>query len=183
MSLCSQRCAFFLWPSGLWLYTKTTFLPDYGISIFTFELIYVIIYIVFIYSFIYSVTSFPVESWASMPYEHREKPKTYILYECTQDTMCHIGRTFRPVMLSTTSLAFSCVGPVDLCWWDSFYWCDSLLFTQTVTCTTPGWRYFFFAPAVLINSNILFLQTRQQDSSRGLLLVTDHFYLWSLGLG
>ena len=143
MSLCSQRCAFFLWPSGLWLYTKTTFLPDYGISIFTFELIYVIIYIVFIYSFIYSVTSFPVESWASMPYEHREKPKTYILYECTQDTMCHIGRTFRPVMLSTTSLAFSCVGPVDLCWWDSFYWCDSLLFTQTVTCTTPGWRYFF----------------------------------------
>ena len=41
----------------------------------------------------------------------------------------------------------------------------------------------FFAPAVLINSNILFLQSRQQDSSRGLLLVTDHFYLWSLGLG
>ena len=67
--------------------------------------------------------------------------------------------SFWPVMLSTTSLAFSCVGPVDLCWWDSFYWCDCLLFTQTVTCTTPGWRY-FFAPScpnqlkyfVLINS-------------------------------
>ena len=46
------------------------------------------------YSIFYSVTSFPVESWASMPYEHREKPtKSYILYESTQDTMCHIGHT------------------------------------------------------------------------------------------
>ena len=77
---------------------------------FTSDLIYVIIYIVFIYSFIYSVTSFPVESWASMPYEHREKPKTYILYECTQDTMCHVGRTF------LASHAVNYLFSLQLCW-------------------------------------------------------------------
>ena len=80
------------------------------------------------------------------------------LWEHPRHNVSHWAYYFGLVMLSTTSIAFSCVGPVDLCWWDSFYWCDSL-FTQTVTCTTPGWRY-FFAPScpnqlkyfVLINS-------------------------------
>ena len=56
-------------------FIKTTFLPGFCLTeFFTFVLIYIIIYIMFIYSFIYSVTSFPVESWVPMPYEHREKP-------------------------------------------------------------------------------------------------------------
>ena len=77
--------------------SKATCLPNFFLTDFLlFELIYVITFFFsVIYSFIYFVTSFPVESWASMPYEHMEKPiKTYILYESTKDTKCHIGHTF-----------------------------------------------------------------------------------------
>ena len=66
----------------------------------------------FIYSFIYSVTSFPVESWVSMPYEHREKPtKIYILYVSTHDTSVSLGHTFW--------VSLSCQPPPNsfhLCW-------------------------------------------------------------------
>ena len=87
-------------------FIKTTFLPGFCLTeFFTFVLIYIIIYIMFIYSFIYSVTSFPVESWVSMPYEHREKPtKIYILYVSTHDTSVSLGHTFWvSYVLSTTS--------------------------------------------------------------------------------
>ena len=74
VSLGSQLCAFSFHGQVVYGFIPSNFLPNSCLLIFTFELIYVIIYIVFIYSFIYSVTSFPVESWVSMPYEHREKP-------------------------------------------------------------------------------------------------------------
>ena len=110
-----------------------------------------------IYSFIYSVTSFPVESWASMPYEHREKPtKAYILYESTQDTMCHIGHTILGQLCCQLPLQPSVVLDQWTCA-SGIVSTDVIVYLLKRLLVLPLVDDTFLHLAALINSNILSL--------------------------